>query len=65
MISRILFEEPMPPGGVRPRWVSALAGRGGPLELLIGMHIPGSTALAGRQELLSGEHVLGSNRLAV
>jgi hypothetical protein len=36
-------------------------GCGGPLELLIGMSVPGRTALAGYgggpQELLSGEHL--------
>jgi hypothetical protein len=46
----------------------ALAGRGGPQELLIGMPILGRIALAGRgglQEQLSGEHVWGSNRLGL
>jgi hypothetical protein len=47
--------------------LSSLAGRGGPLELLIVMPVPGSTALAGRGgplELLSRERVPGSTALA-
>jgi hypothetical protein len=38
-----------PPGGVHPGEQSALAGRRGPQELLIGKCMPGSTALAGHR----------------
>jgi hypothetical protein len=60
--------EHMPQGGVRPGEQSALAGRRGLPELLIGKPVPGSTALAGHrgpQELLISKRVPGSNRLAV
>jgi hypothetical protein len=53
-------------GELTPLGASALAGRGGSLELLIGMPVLGSTALAGRegpQELLCGERVPGSTAL--
>jgi hypothetical protein len=47
---------------------SALAGRGGPQELLISKPVPGSTAISvhrGPQELLIGMYVRGNNLLAV
>jgi hypothetical protein len=56
-----------PLGGVRAWEQSALAGRRGPQELLIGKPVPGSTAVAGRkglQELLIGKPVPGSTAVA-
>jgi hypothetical protein len=63
MLSRRVFREPTPPGGVYP---SEQSGRWGPTELLIGMPVPGSIALTGHwglQEVLSCERVLGSTAL--
>jgi hypothetical protein len=65
MLIRHLMWERTPPGGVRAREQSALAGRRGPRELLIGKPAPGRTALAvrrGSQELpidkpVPGEHL--------
>jgi hypothetical protein len=45
MLSQHLLWERIPSGAVRAGEQSALAGRRGPLELLIGLYVLGSTAL--------------------
>jgi hypothetical protein len=67
MLSRHLMWERTPLINVHPGEQSALAGRRGQQELLIGKRVPGSTALAGRrgpQELLIGKSVQGNTALA-
>jgi hypothetical protein len=64
MLSWSLFGEPTHVSWRRTsRWTSALAGSGGPLELLSGEHMLGSNCLAVLVnmlivELRSGEHLL-------